>query len=98
MTVISKDGTNITRDNAADVEFRAVQSGMVMPFVAESALRWSGICTNGDLETRIHPNPNYLFAKMFYQNISRARERLCIIVIDNQQVFKTLLNVKAGVI
>ncbi|MEE1249422.1 MAG: DNA/RNA helicase domain-containing protein [Lachnospiraceae bacterium] len=49
---------------------------------------------NGDLEGIPHPNPDYLFPKLFYQNISRARERLCIIVSQNPKLFETILMVK----
>lgn len=49
---------------------------------------------SGDLEAREHPNPDYLFPKLFYQNITRAREKLCIIVLDNMKIFHTLLKIK----
>ena len=49
---------------------------------------------SGDLEARDHPNPDYLFPKLFYQNITRAREKLCIIVLDNMEIFHTLLRIK----
>jgi hypothetical protein len=48
----------------------------------------------GDLEAREHPNPDYLFPRLFFQNISRAREKLCIIVLENEDLFKTLLRIK----
>lgn len=48
----------------------------------------------GELEAREHPNPDYLFPRLFYQNISRAREKLCIIVLRNMDLFKTLLMIK----
>ncbi len=48
----------------------------------------------GELEGREHPNPNYLFPKLFYQNISRAREKLCIIVLQNEVFFEKLLCLK----
>ena len=50
----------------------------------------------GDLTARIHPNPEYLFPKLFYQNISRAREKLCIVVLNNQELFGKLLCIKYG--
>ena len=49
---------------------------------------------DGDLEGKEHPNPDYLFPKLFYQNISRARERLCIIVLNNPKMFRQLLKIK----
>lgn len=48
----------------------------------------------GALEGREHPNPDYLFPKLFYQNITRAREKLCIIVLNNPDMFETLLRIK----
>lgn len=48
----------------------------------------------GELEAKEHPNPDYLFPRLFYQNISRAREKLCIIVLGNMDLFKTLLMIK----
>lgn len=52
---------------------------------------------DGILQGKEHPNPNYLFPRLFYQNISRAREKLCIIVLDNIELFTTLLEVKEQV-
>lgn len=42
---------------------------------------------NGCLEAREHPNPNYLFPKLFYQNITRAREKLCFVIVDNPLLY-----------
>lgn len=50
--------------------------------------------SEGDLEAKEHPNPDYLFPRLFYQNISRTREKLCIVVIDNEEMFKNLLKIK----
>lgn len=52
---------------------------------------------DGVLQAKDHPNPDYLFPRLFYQNISRAREKLCIIVLDNIALFKRLLCVKEHV-
>lgn len=49
---------------------------------------------DGDLEGKEHPNPDYLFPRLFYQNISRTRERLCIIVLNNPKLFRKLLMIK----
>ena len=49
---------------------------------------------DGELEGKEHPNPDYLFPRLFYQNISRARERLCIIVLNNPKMFRQLLQIK----
>lgn len=50
---------------------------------------------DGILGGKIHPNPNYLFSQLFYQNITRARERLCIVVQDNRELFEKLIALKA---
>ena len=48
----------------------------------------------GILQGRKHPNPDYIFPKLFYQNISRAREKLCIVVLDNIDLFTKLIGIK----
>lgn len=52
--------------------------------------------TKGELEGKEHPNPDYLFPRLFYQNITRARNKLCIVVINNKNVFEMLLKIKNG--
>ena len=42
----------------------------------------------GDLLGREHPNPDYLLHKLFYQAVSRAREKLCIVVLKNKKTVK----------
>lgn len=41
----------------------------------------------GRMQAKIHPNPDYLFAKLFYQGITRVREKLLLLVIDNPDLF-----------
>lgn len=48
----------------------------------------------GELEARQHPNPDYIFSKLFYQNISRAREKLCLVVLNNKELFDKLIKLK----
>lgn len=50
-----------------------------------------GYDENGILRGRIHPNPNYLYRQLLFQGMSRVRERLAIIVVDNQDVFEKAL-------
>lgn len=47
-----------------------------------------------ELEAKEHPNPDYLFPRLFYQNISRTREKLCIVVLENEIIFEQLLKIK----
>ncbi len=32
--------------------------------------------------------------RLFYQNITRARSRLCLVVLNNPEVFETLIRIK----
>lgn len=48
----------------------------------------------GELEGREHPNPDYLFPRLFYQNISRTREKLCLVILNNPDMFEKLLKIK----
>lgn len=59
--------------------------------IIDSNFRYS---ESGILQGKEHPNPDYLFAKLFYQNITRARKRLCVIVLDNPNIFEKLIRVK----
>lgn len=47
---------------------------------------------------REHPYSNYLFYKLFFQGVSRAREKLCIVVVDNPELFRKVLYIKYDVI
>ena len=49
---------------------------------------------DGRIQGRRHPNPDYLFYKLLYQAISRARENLCILVVENYQLFSDILSIK----
>lgn len=42
----------------------------------------------------IHPNPDYLYTKMLFQIMTRVRKQLCIIVLNNPEVFRKLLKIK----
>lgn len=48
---------------------------------------------NGKLVGNSHSNPEYLYVPMLYQNVSRAKEKLCIIVRENEAVFRELLGI-----
>lgn len=55
-----------------------------------------------DKERRIqgkeHPNPDFIFYKLLYQAISRAREKLCVLVVENYKLFSDILNIKFDMI
>lgn len=46
----------------------------------------------GYLSATAHPNPDYLYKKLLFQGVTRVREKLALIVIDNQSVFENILN------
>lgn len=46
---------------------------------------------DGRLGAFEHPVPDYLFAQLLYQGLTRVREKLIIIVLNNQPVFEKLL-------
>lgn len=52
--------------------------------------------SEGGLRGREHPNPDYLFNKLFLQAVTRAREKLCVLVIENYELFKDILSIKTG--
>lgn len=48
----------------------------------------------GRLQGKRHPNPDYIFYKLFFQGVSRAREKLCLVVVDNPELFGKIVNIK----
>ncbi len=48
----------------------------------------------GRLQGKRHPNPDYIFYKLFFQGVSRAREKLCIVVVENQELFQNVVDIK----
>lgn len=49
---------------------------------------------DGVLQGRPHPNPDYIFYKLWFQGVSRSRERLCLLVIENEELFDKILEIK----
>lgn len=49
---------------------------------------------NNRLNSKTHPNPNFIFSKIFYQGITRARIKLAIIVLRNPSLYKQLVQIK----
>ncbi len=47
---------------------------------------------DGNLCAQRHPNPDYLFNKLFYQGITRVREKLMILVINNPNLFSRIVS------
>ena len=46
------------------------------------------------LHSPTHPNPDYIFSKLFYQGITRAREKLAIVIHRNPELYKNLIKIK----
>ena len=47
----------------------------------------------GFLNSTSHPNPDYLYDRLFFQGVTRVREKLAIVVLDNEDVYKNLLRI-----
>ena len=48
---------------------------------------------NGVLVALEHPNPDYIYQKLLFQGLTRVRQKLAIIVIQNQPLFKNILSI-----
>lgn len=48
------------------------------------------------LLSKTGPNPNHIFTKLLYQAVTRSREKLCLIIVDNKPLFKNILNILHG--
>ena len=44
------------------------------------------------IQGKEHPNPDLLFYKLLYQAISRARVKLCVLVVENYKLFFDMLS------
>lgn len=48
---------------------------------------------DGLLQGIPHPNPDYLYPNLFYQGISRVREKIALIVVDAPVLFEKITSV-----
>lgn len=48
---------------------------------------------DGILCAKTHPNPDYLYEKLFYQGITRVREKIALVIIDNITLFKQIVSI-----
>ena len=48
---------------------------------------------NDVLIAKKHPNPDYLYVKLFYQSATRAKNKLAIIVENNTEVLSKVLEI-----
>lgn len=47
----------------------------------------------GFLRSHPHPHKNYIYTNLLFQGVTRVREKLCLIVINNPALFHTLLGI-----
>lgn len=47
---------------------------------------------DGNLSAQVHANPDYLFTKLLYQEVTRTRNELCIIIENNPDVLSQVLS------
>lgn len=48
---------------------------------------------HGKLIACPHPNPDYLYTQLFYQGITRVREKLALIIVANKELYNTILKI-----
>lgn len=48
---------------------------------------------SGVLDGIPHPNPDYLYPNLFYQGVTRVREVLAIVVVDNPTLFEKITSI-----
>lgn len=48
---------------------------------------------SGWLVASTHPNPDYLYSQLLFQGVTRAREKIAIIIVDNIPVFDKVLQI-----
>jgi len=47
--------------------------------------------SDGFLVASRHPNPDYLFIQLLFQGVTRVRKKLCLIIMDNIELFTRVL-------
>ena len=48
---------------------------------------------NGILQGVKHPTPDYLYPNLFYQGVTRVREQLALIVVENEALFDKIVSI-----
>jgi len=48
---------------------------------------------HGILQGVPHPNPDYLYPNLFYQGVTRVREKLAIVVVKNSELFTHITSI-----
>jgi len=45
------------------------------------------------LQSRTAPNPDHILKQLLFQAVTRCREKLCLVVIGETEIFKNILNI-----
>lgn len=48
---------------------------------------------HGILNGISHPNPDYLYPNLFYQGVTRVRDKLAIVIVNAQSLFESIVNI-----
>lgn len=48
---------------------------------------------DGVLQGHIHPNPDFLYTKLLYQGLTRAKECLAIVIVNDRKLFNKILSI-----
>ena len=48
---------------------------------------------NGEIRGKEHPNTNYIYTRMLLQGLTRVREKLALVVVDNTDLFDNLFHI-----
>ena len=48
---------------------------------------------DGKLQGIRHPNPNYLYVRLLYQEVTRVRERLSLVIVENIKLFEKVVSI-----
>ena len=48
---------------------------------------------NGILKATPHPNPDYIYTKLLFQGITRVREKLCLVIVGDKELFRKIMSI-----
>ena len=48
---------------------------------------------NGVLQGIPHPNPDYLYPNLFYQGITRVREKIALVIVNSPRLFEKISSI-----
>lgn len=51
---------------------------------------------SGWLCAQQHPNPNYLYTNLFYQAVSRVREKMALVIVNNPKLYDGITSIFEG--